>query len=386
MRRGGHVHDGSNVGAQLRSGGALLIGEEDVGRSLQVRLIQTSLGDARTISLEDDAAAAAAVLRAENFDQAPVVEEGRIVGVARRDALAAAGTVRDAVRGLSDGLLVSGDTPLGDVPTLLLAEPFLFVLDRARIAGFVTPWDLNKQPARAHLYLLLADLEMSLAALIRRRYGREQGAMLELLDPDRASKIRGRFRKARRQDRESDIAALLDFEDVLEIAGADEYLRRRLGSPMRDDWAAGVAEFSTTRQGVMHLTGELVGGRLSLDELINVERRVRTLATSIRRVRRVARYRPVAEASKSSQVVTATDIAAGRIRLPKPAKALFPPRKGKVVIALRGRSMTVAYDPRLGPDRERSAVLHIGRARLESLSKPGDRLFLSVHGNVIELE
>jgi len=135
----------------------------------------------------------------------------------------------------------------------------------------------------------------------------------------------------------------------------------------------------------MHLTGELVGGRLRLDELIDFERRARALAASMGRIRRVARFRPNPEASTSSQVVTATDIAAGRVRLPRSAKALLPPRKGKVVIALRGHSMTVAYDPRHGPDRERSAVLQIGRARLEPLLKPGDRLYLSRHGSV-ELE
>jgi len=155
-----------------------LIDETQVGRAFQVRLIQTALADALTVSLDDDAAAASVTLRAENYDQAPVVRDGRVVGVARRDALAGAQTVRGAVRSLSDGLLISGDMPLSDVPTLLATEPFLFVVDQARIAGFVTPWDLNKQPARAHLYLLLADLEMSLAALLRRRYGREQRAML----------------------------------------------------------------------------------------------------------------------------------------------------------------------------------------------------------------
>jgi len=325
-------------------------------------------------------------LRAENYDQAPVVHDGRVVGVARRDALAGAQTVRGAVRSLSDGLLISGDMPLSDVPTLLAAEPFLFVVDQARIAGFVTPWDLNKQPARAHLYLLLADVEMSLAALLRRRYGREQRAMLDLLDDNRAKTVRGRFRKARQQDREADIAALLDFEDLLDITGGDDYLRQRLGSTTQEDWAAAVAAFSITRQGVMHLTGELVGGRLRLDELIDFERRARALGASIGRIRRVTRFRPNPEANTSSQVVTATDIAAGRVRLPRSAKALLPPRKGKVVIALRGHSMTVAYDPRLGPDRERSAVLQIGRARLESLLKPGDRLYLSRHGSVVELE
>lgn len=363
-----------------------MMGDGDLGRALQVRLIQTPLADARCVGFDDDAAAAAAMLRAENFDQAPVTQSGRVVGVATRKTLGAAATVREAVRPLSDGMMISGDTPLGAVPALLATEPFLFVVDQARIAGFVTSWDLNKQPARAHLYLLLAQLEMSLAALLRRRYGREQRAMIELLDPDRGQKIQGRFRKARRDDRESDIAALLDFQDLFDIAGADEYLRRRLGFQTPEAWANAVSGFGTTREGVMHLTGELVGGRLRLEELIDIEHRARAFARSIGRVRRLAIFRPTDAAVKSSQILSATDIAAGRIRLPKPAKALFPRERSRVLIALRGHSLLAAYDPRLGPDRERSAVLQVGRARLESVTKAGDRLYLSARGPVVELE
>jgi hypothetical protein len=363
-----------------------MIGRGDLRRALEVRLIQTALSDARCVALEDDPASAAATLRAENYDQAPVVADGRIIGVARREALASSASVRDAMRVLSDGILISGDTPLLEVPSLLAAEPFLFVVDQARIAGFVTPWDLNKQPARADLYFLWADLEMSLAAVLRRRYGREQRAMLGLLDDGRASKIRGRFRRARREDREADVAALLDFQDLLDIVRADGYLRSRLGLASRDEWDVAVSGFGTTREGVMHLTGELVGGRLRLEELIDIEQRARDVAQKAGRVRRIARYRPNQTATKSSQVITAIDIAAGRIRFPKPAKVLFPARKAKVLISLRGRSLTAGYDPRLGPDRERSAVLHVGRTRLESATKAGDRLYLSVRGSVVELE
>jgi hypothetical protein len=136
----------------------------------------------------------------------------------------------------------------------------------------------------------------------------------------------------------------------------------------------------------MHLTGELVGGRIRLDELIDIEHRARTLARAIARVRRLATFRPNDATAMSSQVLTATDIAAGRIRLPKPAKVLFPGERTRVLIALRGHSLLVSYDPRLGPDRERSAVLQVGRTRLESVAKAGDRLYLAARGSVVELE
>jgi len=68
-----------------------------------------------------------------------------------------------------------------------------------------------------------------------------------------------------------------------------------------------------------------------------------------------------------SQRVTKVDLANGRIRLPHEAKALFPAQPTDVSIVLRGQPMTVRYDPRMGPDQERSAVLGIGRGVLSDL-------------------
>lgn len=78
-----------------------------------------------------------------------------------------------------------------------------------------------------------------------------------------------------------------------------------------------------------------------------------------------------------TQRVTAVDLRAGRIRLPRETKRFFPPTRGFVTIKLRGTQLDVAYDPRTGPDRERSAVLSIGRERLQSLVKANEVLTVS---------
>lgn len=61
--------------------------------------------------------------------------------------------------------------------------------------------------------------------------------------------------------------------------------------------------------------------------------------------------------------VTAADIASGQIRVtrdPKRALAL-PVAKTTVAVNLRGESMTPSWDPRMGPDQERSGLLRIGK-------------------------
>jgi serine/threonine protein kinase len=58
-----------------------------------------------------------------------------------------------------------------------------------------------------------------------------------------------------------------------------------------------------------------------------------------------------------TQRVTAVDLASRRVRLPRGSKHLFPPTRARVQVELRGTLLEASYEPRLGPDRERSGVL-----------------------------
>lgn len=78
-----------------------------------------------------------------------------------------------------------------------------------------------------------------------------------------------------------------------------------------------------------------------------------------------------------TQRVTQTDVAAGRIRLPRETKRLFPAARGAIQVVLRGERVDARYDPRVGPDRERSAVLQVGRDVLERLVRTGEVLSVS---------
>lgn len=78
-----------------------------------------------------------------------------------------------------------------------------------------------------------------------------------------------------------------------------------------------------------------------------------------------------------TQPVTHADLAAGRIRLPREAKRFFSSERGDVEVVLRGERLTGRYDPRTGPDRERSAVLTLGKQALARLVQPGERLDVS---------
>lgn len=63
-----------------------------------------------------------------------------------------------------------------------------------------------------------------------------------------------------------------------------------------------------------------------------------------------------------TQPVREGDREAGIVRVPSRSKALFPAERMLLAVVLRGVSLReVRWDPPLGPDRERSGVLGIGK-------------------------
>lgn len=87
-----------------------------------------------------------------------------------------------------------------------------------------------------------------------------------------------------------------------------------------------------------------------------------------------------------SQRVTAADLAAGRIRIPRGAtKALLPAIRQDIDIALRGERLRCRWDPRTGPDQERSGVLAVGRRVLQALVEVDDVLDVRLRDGIPHL-
>jgi len=100
-----------------------------------------------------------------------------------------------------------------------------------------------------------------------------------------------------------------------------------------------------------------------------------------------AKWPPPSPHPYLTQRVTEADLAAGRIRIPIGAtKDLFPIEPGEIDIELAGRRITVRWDPRLGPDRERSGVIGLPKALLTDLVPADTRLHIEpVSGHAFRL-
>jgi hypothetical protein len=75
--------------------------------------------------------------------------------------------------------------------------------------------------------------------------------------------------------------------------------------------------------------------------------------------------------------VTAKDLEAGRVRFPRSAKRLFPAERTYEVVVVRGRELSARWDPRTGPDKERSGVLAYGKGKLTGIVTVDDVLAVS---------
>lgn len=74
-----------------------------------------------------------------------------------------------------------------------------------------------------------------------------------------------------------------------------------------------------------------------------------------------------------TQRVTAADLDGGRIRIPGDNKRHFPGHRSHVSIEIRSHRADVRWDPRNGPDKDRSGVLFVGKA-LRDLVRPDEYL------------
>jgi hypothetical protein len=246
---------------------------DSVAHSILARHLQTPIEDAVWIELGEPIAEARDRLGGR-FDQAPVRDQGKLVGFVVTNELDAMERTADALHPLDEHMLESADAAVGDVIRGLLPDrPLLFVVDGHRISGFITPSDLNKHPARFHFYLLLADLEMSLATAVLAEFTELRDALF-VLDKAARGKITGRFDRDTRARVEANLAAAMDLGHLLIVGYTSERLRSAFLEPEFEGWMSTVEDLVALRNAVMHPTLAFVGPERGLTDLIRTEERI----------------------------------------------------------------------------------------------------------------
>lgn len=208
-----------------------------IAAAICARYLQTTMDLALTVGPDEAQSSVLDRLASRSFSQAPVVEDGQILGCVFRDDLEARpkGSVAAVMLPLRPETRVTADALISELLGWLESRRFLFVLDGNKISGFVTIADLNKQPARTYFYLLIAELEMNLAALLRAQPdGPDEIAAL--LPEARRADVRDRYEHQVRHDVEADLIGAFMFTDVVKAAGRHEALRGHLGVQSSTQW------------------------------------------------------------------------------------------------------------------------------------------------------
>ena len=259
-----------------------MIRYEDISTAIQVRHLQVAISEALTFVAADGADLAASAMASRGFDQAPVVDGGRIVGLVRtRNLCSGVVTVSEAIEDIRSEHLVSADAPVSRALAWLTETPCLFVLDGRRITGFFLEADLNKQPARTYFYLLVASLEAGLAQLLRSWAQGDEARLLEAMPAQMRGRVVAARDEARSEDVDSDLVAFLYFSDILRLVGGTSELRSQLGARSAHDWHGQTSRLVGLRNAVMHPTRDLVGRGAPLARLVETEALLRGLLVRI---------------------------------------------------------------------------------------------------------
>jgi hypothetical protein len=260
------------------TGRSSVLDHRELSQAIRVRQFQTPLEDAMCFAPHEAQKGVRCAMDANHFDFAPVQVEGQPMGyvVAGELNAADAAPVAAKIHPIVPADIVSADAPFHDLLRWLGRTP-LFVLEGHRLTGFVTPSDANKQAARSYFYLLVAEVELGLASLIRDRF-KPSSAAAALLSEDRRCAAENRMAKDRRRNLDSDVVSYFDFCDLLTVAAKTPSLR--IGSPSRTHWEKRTGELVDFRNWVMHPTRGLTC-EYPIDDLISIDDSLTELAEAI---------------------------------------------------------------------------------------------------------
>ncbi|MGE0539620.1 MAG: CBS domain-containing protein [Dehalococcoidia bacterium] len=239
---------------------------------LQVRHIAAT----PLISCEADDDVAETFQRFTDFDQIPVMRDGRLIGVVERPATPAPGPALEHLRYLDDALLISADAPLSSVFDLLGSEPhYRLVVDGAHVNAIIDRSDLVKLPVRPVVFLLITHLELVMAGLIAARCPEDE-QWLGLLKDGRRSKVLEKHKQLKTERSEPPLLEMTDFSDKRDI------VRKlfKLGKRFKTD----LERIENLRNTLVH-AGSIAGNLAEREQLLRDVRATRKWIAELDRLR-----------------------------------------------------------------------------------------------------
>jgi hypothetical protein len=179
----------------------------------------------------------------KDFDQLPIKQGTKIVGVVERSS-------PKTQRVLDDSLLVGADTSLLCFIHTVHEQSYRLVVEGTAINGIVTWSDLLKLPVIVVAFSLIARLECAMNKRIKEMYGGHEG-WLDLLDEKSRSKIARRTRQLEREN------LVLPKEELADLSDKATVLRQLI-STAQGHFELELRNVTDLRNKVMHMN-DIVG-------------------------------------------------------------------------------------------------------------------------------
>lgn len=188
----------------------------------------------------------------------PVKEDGLFKGVMTINSLKSGDR---NIMPLTSDWLIAADTPILHLLELFAEDDTrnFFVLSSSKVMGMVSPADLNRIPARASVYLLVAHYETLVTELIRQEIGESDEALSQYLSEKSIEKARNTRNQERDEDLELPLIRYVNLFDLVEIIKTHDELRHRLAFESKN--SVDTMKFNTVRNAVAHLNNLLINAK-----------------------------------------------------------------------------------------------------------------------------
>lgn len=201
---------------------------------LPVRLIATQRADLMTCAKDEPLARVIERNRDTRFDYLPVIgkaedDEGQIVGMLEMAAvtgIAGSFAAGERMNMLSERYLVGADASIIEFIRHADERPCRLTVAGETISGLVCLYDMQKLPARAALFAMITQLEISMTELIAGLYG-VGGAWLTCLTADRRAKVDHEIADAKQKDALVNPLLYTQFGDKVTILRKSECVERK---------------------------------------------------------------------------------------------------------------------------------------------------------------
>lgn len=248
---------------------------------LTVNLIMTPRDQFRVAKITDSVSLAKQIMQDKEFDQLPVENEGKIIGLVHLRSVdheieekCISDLIDISVPGVDKLEKIIGMLPL------LETKSCVFVKENDEVIGLIHKSDLNKQAMRIYFYLWIAALEMGLATIVKSKY-ELPGEWVTLLSLKKQRSILKGYIFAKKRNLDANPIEQAELSDLVKVIQKNEVIRCLLGFPKTKDWKDATGNLIDLRNRIMHPTRTLIDIDCGVEDLISRENNLKKLIITV---------------------------------------------------------------------------------------------------------